>query len=442
MPWQILFITALILLAAAAAGCVWLLAERRALRAERDRVTDELRQRESAIEGYMDQIDQLQGSVNEKENKLTEQRAKHEGLDDKFKALAGDVLKQSNEQFLQLAKKTFDGEQKDAAAQLEQRKQAIESLIKPIRESLDKHSKAVTDIEKDRKQDQGSLRQQLASMIDVQRRLGDQTTALTTALKGSATARGRWGEITLRRIVEMAGMSAYCDFDEQVTIWNGDDKLRPDMVVNLPSSRSIVIDAKAVGENYFQAMETDDPDQRKQFLARHASDLKSRVNDLSRKSYAQSLTQAPDFVVLFVPGEAFLTAALDAESSLAESAMANGVVIATPAILISLLRVVEMGWRETRMAENARKISDLGKELHERISVATGHVDKLGANLGRAVKSYNDFVGSFETRIVTSARKFKDLGADSPKELPADPAPQIEIIPREVKQNSSSVIQD
>jgi len=436
--WPTVSIIALALLAAAAGVCVWLFADRRALCAEKDRVAGDLAQRESAIEGYLDEVECLRNSVNEKENQLTEQRAKLEGVDDKFKALANDVLQKSSEQFLQLAKKTFDGEQKDAAAQLEQRKQAIESLIKPIRESLDKHSKAVTDIEKDRKQDQGSLRQHLSSMIEVQRRLGDQTTALTTALKGSATARGRWGEITLRRVVEMAGMSAYCDFDEQVTIWNGDDKLRPDMVVNLPSSRSIVIDAKAVGENYFQAMETDDPTQRKQLLVKHAGDLRSRVTELSRKSYAQSLSQAPDFVVLFVPGEAFLTAALDAESGLAESAMANGVVIATPAILISLLRVVEMGWRETRMAENARKISDLGKELHERISVATGHIDKLGLNLGRAVKSYNDFVGSFETRIVSSARKFKDLGADSAKELPADPAPQIEIVPREIKQSAST----
>lgn len=436
--WPTLFAIVAVLCVLLAFTAFWLWTQRQALHADRDRIATDLAQREAAIEGYLDQIDQLQASVNQKENQLTELRAKHEGIDDRFKALANDVLKQSGEQFLQLAKENFDGKQKDAAAQLEQRKQAIESLIKPIRESLDKHSKAVTDIEKDRKQDQGSLRQQLSSMIEVQRRLGDQTTALTTALKGSATARGRWGEITLRRVVEMAGMSAYCDFDEQVSIWNGEASQRPDMVVNLPSSRSIVIDAKAVGANYFQAMETDDPKQRKHLLHKHAGDLKSRVTELSRKSYAQSLTQAPDFVVLFVPGEAFLTAALDAESGLAESAMANGVVIATPAILISLLRVVEMGWRETRMAENARKISELGKELHERIAVATGHVDKLGANLGRAVKSYNDFVGSFETRIVSSARKFKDLGADSAKELPADPATQIEILPREVKQSAST----
>ncbi len=438
--WPTLFTIAAVACVLLLLAAVRLWTQRQALRADRDRLASDLTQREAAIEGYLDEVQRLRDAVNEKENQLTEHRAKHEGIDDKFKALANDVLKQSNEQFLQLAKKTFDGEQKDAAAQLEQRKQAIESLIKPIRESLDKHSKAVTDIEKDRKQDQGSLRQHLTSMIDVQRRLGDQTTALTTALKGSATARGRWGEITLRRVVEMAGMSAYCDFDEQVTIWNGEASLRPDMVVNLPSSRSIVIDAKAVGANYFQAMESTDPDQRKQLLIKHAADLRSRVTELSRKSYAQSLTQAPDFVVLFVPGEAFLTAALDAEPGLAESAMANPncVVIATPAILISLLRVVEMGWRETRMAENARKISDLGKELHKRVADATVHIDKLGSNLGRAVKAYNDFVGSFETRIVSSARKFKDLGADSPKELPADPAPQIEIIPREVKQSAST----
>jgi len=425
--WPTLFAIASTLCVVLLCAAVWLWTQRQALS---QRTADLRRDLDEADR----QSDSLRDTLAQRDVEIARARTQLDGLDDKFKALANDVLKQSNEQFLQLAKKTFDGEQKTAAAQLDQRKQAIESLIKPIRESLDKHSKAVADIEKDRKQDQGSLRQHLASMIDVQRRLGDQTTALTTALKGSATARGRWGEITLRRVVEMAGMSAYCDFDEQVTIWNGDASLRPDMVVNLPSSRSIVIDSKAVGENYFQAMESDDPKERKHLLHKHAGDLKSRVNELSRKSYTQSLTQAPDFVVLFVPGEAFLTAALDAESSLAESAMANGVVIATPAILISLLRVVEMGWRETRMAENARKISDLGKELHERIAIATGHIDKLGSNLGRAVKSYNDFVGSFETRIVTSARKFKDLGADSPKELPADPALQIEIVPREVKQ--------
>ena len=428
--WPILFTMAAVLCVFLLCAAVWLWTQRQSLLQQRMRIRDDLK-------FANDKAESLQQAYNDIDKQLTEHRAKHEGLDDKFKALANDVLKQSNEQFLQLAKKTLDGEQQDAAAQLEQRKQAIEALIKPIREALDKHAKAVADIEKDRKQDQGSLRQHLASMIDVQRKLGDQTTALTTALKGSATARGRWGEITLRRIVEMAGMSAYCDFDEQVTIWTGEDRLRPDMVVRLPSSRSIVIDAKAVGENYFQAMETTDDQQRKLFLNKHAADLRSRVTELSRKSYTQSLAEAPDFVVLFVPGESFLTAALDAESSLAESAMNAGVVIATPAILISLLRVVEMGWRETRMAENARKISDLGKELHERIAVATVHVDKLGQNLSRAVKSYNDFVGSFETRIVTSARKFKDLGSDSAKDLPADPVPQIEIVPREVKQVTS-----
>ncbi len=431
MLWPVLFTVAAVLCVLLLCASVWLWTQRQTLTQQRDRIKGDLNHAN-------EQAESLRQAYADLDKQHAEQRAKHEGLDDKFKALAGDVLKQSNEQFLQLAKKTLDGEQKDAAAQLKQREQAIEALIKPIRESLDKHSKAVADIEKDRKQDQGSLKQQLASMIDVQRRLGDQTTALTTALKGSATARGQWGEITLRRIVEMAGMSAYCDFDEQVSIWNGEASQRPDMVVNLPSSRSIVIDAKAVGANYFQAMETDDDTQRRHLLHKHAGDLKSRVTELSRKSYAQSLTQAPDFVVLFVPGEAFLTAALDVETGLAESAMNAGVVIATPAILISLLRVVEMGWRETRMAENARKISDLGKELHERIAVATGHVDKLGNNLGRAVKAYNDFVGSFETRIVSSARKFKDLGADSPKELPADPAPQIEVLPRGVKQVTSS----
>jgi DNA recombination protein RmuC len=436
--WPTLFIIALILLAAAVAYCVWLFAERRALRAERDRVTGELAQRESAIEGYMDQIEQAQTTLNEKQNELTKASAQLEGIDDKFKALANDVLKQSNEQFLQLAKKTFDGEQKDAAAQLEQRKQAIESLIKPIRESLDKHSKAVTDIEKDRKQDQGSLKQQVASMLLSQKQLEHETKWLANSLRQSGSVRGKWGEMSLKRIAEMAGMVEHCDFDAQVKIWTGEKNQQPDMVVNLPSNRLIVVDAKAPMSGYLDAINTDNDQDRKQYLKQHSTNVEERVAELARKDYTQCLSYAADFVVLFIPGDSFLAPAVQSKPGMIESALARGVVIATPTTLISLLRVIEMGWREKKMAESAQEISKLGQDLHERIVTLVERLAQHHKSLKGAIDSYNKLVGSFEKNLIPGARKFKDLGAGSSKVLPADPAAQIEITPREVKQITSS----
>lgn len=407
--WETLFAIAAVLFVVALIAGIALFVSRKVIAAERDQLQRQLD----------DKIAELQSVKRERADLVTQLR-------DAFKSVGVDVLKQFKDDF-----------QKDASTQLDQRKAAIETMLKPIREALEKHAKAVTEVEKERKQDQGSLRQELASMLEVQRRLGDQTTALTTALKGSATARGRWGEITLRRVVEIAGMSAYCDFDEQVTIWTGDDRLRPDMVVNMPSNRSIVIDAKAVGENYLQAMETDDPERRKQLLVKHTADLKSRVAELSRKSYSQSLTHAPDFVLLFVPGEAFLAAALDTESNLADSAMASGVVIVTPAILYSLLRVVEMGWRETRLAENAERIRDFGVELHERIATVLEKIADHGKHLDTAVSSFNSLAGSTNTRLVPAIKKFAELGAKSGKDVTE--IKPIETRPREVRQAGQPV---
>lgn len=432
MLWQSLALAFLLAAAAAVAYCVWLLAERRALRTDRDRIANDLAQRESAIEGYLDQVEQLQATLNEKQNQLTEQRAKLEGLDDKFKSLAADVLKQSSEQFLQLAKENFDGKQKDAAAQLEQRKQAIESLVKPIRESLDKHAKAVTDIEKTREGAYQGLRQQLVSMIEDQKTLRGETANLVKALR-RPDVRGRWGEVQLKRVAELAGMVENCDFTEQGTLTDG---LRPDMRVTLPGGREIVVDAKTPIDAFLAANEATTDADRDRELDRHVRHITDKIADLSSKRY-QDQVRSADFVVLFIPGESFLYAAASRRQDLIEYAMTKGVVIATPTTLVALLKAVALGWREEKIAENARKISDLGKELHERIAVSLAHVERLGRSLESSVKSYNQFVGSFETRVVTSARKFKELGADSSKELPADPTPQIEIVPREIKQTVS-----
>ena len=446
MLWPTLFTCTAVLLVAALIVLVWLYVNLRTSRDHGRALTQSLEVAHDQQASLQKELANYRPQIAQAEKELAVAQETKRNLEKQFdliqkqsrqtfESLAGDVLKNANAQFLQLAKKSFETEQKDANAQLAQRQQAIEHLIKPVRESLDKHAKAVGDIEKQREGAYQGLSQRLTAMLEAQHRLGDQTTALTTALKGSSAVRGRWGEITLRRIVEMAGMVSHCDFDEQVTVWKGDDALRPDMVVHLPSQRSVVIDAKAVGESYFQsAMEASDATQRKELLTRHAKQIESRVRDLSSKGYAQNLTHSADFVVLFVPGEALLHAALEFKPDLSEQAMAKGVVIATPTVLVSLLRVIEMGWREEKMAQNARQISQLGQELHERMGVAIRHLSNLGKAIGKSVEHYNKFVKSFDTRVVVSARKLEQLGASSAKPLPGEgEIEQIEASPQVVE---------
>jgi DNA recombination protein RmuC len=350
-----------------------------------------------------------------------------------FQSLAGEALKQSSDQFLQLARKTFEGEQKDAVAQLEQRKQAIESILRPIRETLDKHATAVTEIERHREGAYHGLRQQLASMVESQQQLRDQTGNLVTALR-RADVRGRWGEVQLRRIAELAGMIPHCDFDEQVTVKTIDGVQKPDMVVRLPAGRNLVIDAKTPMVAFLDAIQCDDEETRTECFRRHLEHIQQKVKELGAKRYQDQFERTPDFVILFIPGESFLQPVMQLAPDLIERAMNQGVVIATPTTLVSLLKAVEMGWREERVAENANRISELGRELHERIATATTYVENVGKHLENAVKSYNQFVGSYETRVLVTARKFRDLGADSPRELPAEGGiKQVDSHVREVK---------
>lgn len=423
--WPTLSIIALVLLAASVAYCVWLFADRLALRRDRDRVQHDLTERETAIEGYLDQVGQLQAQVNEKQNQLTKANAQLEGLGDKFQAQANQALAKLSEQFLQLADQKFKGE-------AGQWRESIEGKLKPIREALDKHREAVSGIETKREGAYHSLRQQLTSMLEDQKLLRDETANLVKALR-RPEVRGRWGEAQLRRVAELAGMVENCDFTEQDTLADG---LRPDMRINLPGGREIVVDSKTPIDAYLAAVEATTDEDRERELDRHVKHITDKIADLSSKRY-QDQVRTADFVVLFIPGESFLYAAANRRHDLIEYALTKHVVIATPTTLVALLKTVALGWREEKIAENARKISELGKELHERIAVALGHTEKLGRSLEASVKSYNQFVGSFETRVVSSARKFKDLGADSPKELPADPTPQIEVMPREVKQVTS-----
>lgn len=390
-------ITLTVLLAAALVACAILFVDRRHLRAQRDDLRDRL-------------------AAAEQQSNQAQQQAR-----DTFDALAGDVLKKTVDYFQQQADKNFDTRQKES-------KQAIESLVKPIAEKLDQHAKAVAEIEKHREGAYQGLTQRLNSMLEDQRLLRDQAAALTGALRRT-DVRGRWGEITLRRIAEMAGMVPHCDFDEQVTLWKGDAAQRPDMVVHMPSDRTIVVDAKGVGNSYLQACEAQDKQQRDAHMAQHLRDIESRVRDLSAKSYYENLDNSPDFVVLFIPGESFLHPAAELRPDLIEWALNNHVAIATPTTLIGLLKVIELGWREERLAENAEKISELGRELHSRIAVAFKHLDTVGNNIDKTVKSYNKLVGSLEGSVLPQSRRFKELGADSNKELPAETR-KIDEVPR------------
>jgi DNA recombination protein RmuC len=233
-------------------------------------------------------------------------------------------------------------------------------------------------------------------------------------------------------------MVSYCDFDEQVNIWKGDQQQRPDMVVHLPSHRTIVIDSKAVGESYLQAMETDSEPQRVELFKQHANQIESRVRDLSRKQYTDGFTNTPDFVVLFIPGDSFLPPAMLAKPMLIEDALSKGVVIATPSTLISLLKVVAMGWREEQLAENAQKVSDEARVLHERVGVVVGHMEKLGKALDTAVGSYNKMTSSFESRVLVSTKRLEDMGIKSSKAIP-ETMPELEASPREMRSTDNTI---
>lgn len=380
---------------------------------------------------YQKQVAALNARQEEAVKARDEARAK---LEETFKALSADVLKSSTEQFLQLAKQKLEGQQKESQAELDKRKQAFETLVKPINETLKNYQTAITDIEKARKESYGSLRQQLIDFAKDQKQLRDETQKLVSALR-RPEVRGRWGEIQLRRVVELAGMIEHCDFDEQQHLTTQQGRaLRPDMVVMLPNHRTIVIDAKTPLDAYLNAIEAPDESQRKQFLNNHTRQIEEQVANLAGKNYIAQFDHSPDFVILFIPGEPFLQAAVQLKPDMIESALEKGVVIATPSTLISLLKVVALGWREEQMTENAEQIAQAGRELHKRLAVAFDHLDRLRKAINNTVEHFNKTVGSFNSQVLPQARRFEELGSASPgKTLPFD-TPTIDMIPRAVPQ--------
>ena len=352
-------------------------------------------------------------------------------LSDTFESLSSKVLKSSSEQFLKLANENFNTKQKESQAELEKRKQAVENLVKPIGETLKTYQTKIDDIEKARKESYGSIREMLTNFGKDQKNLRDETQKLVSALR-RPEVRGRWGEIQLRRVAELAGMINHCDFDEQMHLKTQEGRaLRPDMVVMLPNERRIVIDAKTPLDAYINAIETNDAEQRKLFLNNHTKQIEERVNDLAGKGYAAQFDHSPDFVVLFIPGESFLQAAVQLKPKLIENAMEKGVVIASPSTLISLLKVIALGWREQQLAENAQQIALAGRELHKRIATAFEHFGKLRKSIHSTVENFNKTVGSLNSKVIPQAKRLEDLGSGSVKQLTAE-TETIDVAPRAV----------
>lgn len=373
-------------------------------------------------------LEEEQKAATEKLSLLNEAQQK---LSDTFKALSADALNGSNQSFLTLAQATFEKLQDRAKSDLEKREQAINELVKPIYSTLVEFDTKLQDLEKARIGAYVSLHEQVHLLHTTQNQLRLETSNLVSALRKPAV-RGRWGEIQLKRVVELAGMLDHCDFSEQESTTTEEGRIRPDLLVHLPGQKTIIVDAKAPLDAYLDAIQIDDEYLRKSKLKDHARQIRNHISSLGKKSYwNQFQSSSPEFVVLFIPGEAFFSAALEQDPMLIELGVEEHVILATPTTLIALLKAVVYGWKQENIARNAQEISALGRELYKRVSVMSDHWRKVGKSLGNAIESYNQATGSLESRVLVSARKFKELEATAEDDI--EELPPIDRMPREIQ---------
>ena len=427
---------AIALLLVAAVAIALLLRRLGLLAAERDAARDAAEEARARIEHHRlaaadldKQLAVLRARSEDDSRRIDEFKQQ---IDTHLKALAGEALRGSSEQFLNLAKQVFEREQEKAGKNLDANRAAIESLVKPVADSLDKYQKALGEAEQQRNKALGSLTEQARALSDDHRRLREETANLVKALR-RPDVRGQWGEMQLKRLFELAGMAERVDYHLQSTVRDDDgDALRPDATVRLPNDRTIVIDVKTPLAAYLDYTETTDDAERARHLDRHASQFKQKVKELTSKRYWAACDGSPEFVVMFVPGESMLYAALQSEPDLIDRAMEDSVIIATPTVLLALLKTVAMGWREKRLEENARHIAEIGAQLHKRIAKVLEEFAKLGRNLNTTLSTYNTLVASIDTRLLPTARKLEEADAASPKSLP-DSLETIVEIPRELR---------
>ncbi|TDJ72481.1 MAG: DNA recombination protein RmuC [Proteobacteria bacterium] len=372
-------------------------------------------------------ITQLETTLHIERQTAAEQLAEVEKT---FAVLSNEALRSNSQTFLQLAQETLKRFQVHAKGELEQKERAVENLVKPIRETLEKTEQQMRLMENERKQAYGALHKHLETLTQTQQTLHSETRNLVQALR-RPEVRGQWGEMTLKRLVELAGMVDHCDFYEQQQATSTEGQSRPDMIVRMPDERELVVDAKTPLDAYLSAIEAPDDETRDKYLLQHARNVRARVRELSAKTYWAQFRRAPDFVVLFIPGEQFLGAALDVDRDLLEHAMRQRVILTTPTSLIALLRAVGYGWRQQALAANAERIRETGEDLYNRLATFSEHLSGLGRSLDRAVSQYNQSVGSFQAKVMPGARKFTELGVTERKAI--EEPEQIEKGLREVE---------
>jgi DNA recombination protein RmuC len=360
-------------------------------------------------------------------------------MTDTFNALSAAALKSSSEDFLRLASEHLTHVVTDTKGRLGEHQAAMDGMIKPLHEMLKRYETQIREIEETRHRTYGSLEQQLKALASTHESLQKETNNLVTALR-KPHVRGRWGEMQLKRVAELSGMSMHCDFTEQQSVETEKGRIRPDMIVHLPMERQIVVDSKVSLEAYLDAISAQTEEERKAKMLKHAQQVRTHMHKLSSKEYWSQFRESPEFVVLFIPGEAFLSAALEADSAIIEDGIQKQVIIATPTTFIALLRAIAYGWRQEQVTKNALKISELGRQMYDRMSTLAQHFDSIGSSLEKAIGAYNKTVASLEARVLPSVRRFKELGVSGSHEIPT--IERRDQVPRHVSLLDSDSVND